>query len=73
MNSSPNPRFAAVALAFAGLVLATAAAAAGDAAARSRPAAPPAQVVKLELADAEGVARSAVAPLGVGNSRRILR
>jgi hypothetical protein len=65
MNSSPNPRFAAVALAFAGLVLAASAAAAGDAAARSHPAAPPSQVVKLELADAEAVARSAVAPFGV--------
>lgn len=69
MNSSPNPRFAAVALAFAALVLAASAAAAGDAAARSRPAAPPAQVVTLELADAEGVARSAVAPLGVQAAR----
>jgi hypothetical protein len=69
MNSSPNPRFAAVALAFAGLVLAMSAAAAGDAAARSRPAAPPAQVVTLELADAEAVARSAVAPFGVEAAR----
>jgi hypothetical protein len=69
MNTSPNPRFAAAALGFAALVLAASAAAAGDAAARSRPAAPPAQVVKLELADAEAVARSSVAPFGVQAAR----